>query len=98
MIPIVNSSTFRSEGQPESSPAGGGGKYNHLWKAITALLKHACSMTALCYGSLRHYQAATEHQQLWHTCELRSDQLLPDRPPLTPLGAFWMEVFLVHPR
>lgn len=26
------------------------------------------------------------------------DQLLPDWPPLTPLGAVWMEVFVVRPR
>ena len=49
--------------------------------------------------TLLPYHAATELQQLWCTCELRSDQLLPDWPPLTPLGAFFgREVFLVHPR
>lgn len=50
------------------------------------------------YGALLPYHAATELQQLWRTYELRLDQLLPDWPPLTSLGAFWMEVFLVHPR
>lgn len=31
------------------------------------------------------HHAANKCQQLWHTCELRSNQLLPDWPPLTPL-------------
>lgn len=30
------------------------------------------------YGTFLPYHAATELQQLCHTCELRSDQLLPD--------------------
>ena len=44
------------------------------------------------------YHAVKGGQQLWHTCLRRSDQLLPDWPPFTPLQAFWMQVLAVRPR